>query len=94
LICEPEMSPVAYAAAPPPRETNSATAAMIVAGCLRRLATYPSEPMGPDDYAATLDSCAAGGDDEAKGIRQEPEGDMAIVCDCKRSPFCGAVFYA
>jgi hypothetical protein len=37
LMLEPEMSELAHA--PPPSATNSATAAMIVAGCSRRF-TY------------------------------------------------------
>jgi hypothetical protein len=37
LMLEPEMSELAQA--PPPRATNNATAAMIVAGCSRRF-TY------------------------------------------------------
>jgi hypothetical protein len=40
LICEPEMSPLAQAA-PPPRATNSATAAITVAGCLKCFTRIP-----------------------------------------------------
>src|SRR5204863_8183399 len=60
LICEPEMSPLAYAAAPPPSARNNAAAATTVAGCVRRftmrflLLAGPGRPRSesarPDDY--------------------------------------------
>ena len=57
-----------------------------------------SEPTRPDDYAASLDSRAASGDDQAEGIRWETEGDLGErlrpQLTAGRGPvtICGAVF--